>query len=133
MIVGAPADLSWNTDVQSKIVGTGLISGSVDVFDASLGTPTLSQLQAYDAVLFYSDTGFADRDTLGNNLADYVDGGGGVVEATFAFWDSSGGGIAIGGRWRSDGYDIWTPGFQDSPSLTFSGTTMTPAIQFSMA
>ena len=79
LIAGAPSTASWLNDVQAKIAGTGLISGSVDVLNVGSSTPTLAQLQAYDAVLFFSDASFADPTTFGNVLADYVDAGGGVV------------------------------------------------------
>src|SRR5947199_6761166 len=50
----------------------------------AITTTTVDQLRAYKSVLVWSDNGFADSTALGNNLADYVDGGGGVVMAVFA-------------------------------------------------
>jgi hypothetical protein len=122
LIIGAPASSSWNDDVQAKIAGTGLISGSVDVFNASVGTPSLALLQSYSSVLFYSDASFADRVALGNVLADYVDAGGGAVQAVFSFYSS---GLDVGGRWRAEGYDVWAPGTQSSGQLTL-GTIHQP-------
>lgn len=46
-------------------------------------TPTLAQLQAYTAVLVYSNFNFADPVAMGNVLADYVDAGGTVALAAF--------------------------------------------------
>ena len=125
LIAGAPNSASWLNDVQAKIAGTGLISGSVDILNVSSSTPTLAQLQAYDAVLFFSDgVDFADSTTFGNVLADYVDAGGGVVQATFSFWSTS---IDIGGRWRAQNYDVWQPGGQSSPGNLTLGTIYDPS------
>ena len=76
---------------------------SVDHINASSSasfTPTLTDLQAYDAVLAFSTATFDDPIALGNVLADYYDGGGRVVTA-FATATSS---LprAIEGRFGSD-------------------------------
>ena len=73
----------------------------VDLFDARTDTPTLSQLQQYDLVYAYSNNPYADGTTLGNNLADYQDGGGIVVAGFASFFGST---LSIEGRWHSDGY-----------------------------
>ncbi len=81
-----------NNDVRAKILGTGSFT-SVDIFNARLGpfdgTPTLAQLQAYDAVFVWSALSFDDPTALGNVLADYVDGGGTVVQAMFTFFPTA--------------------------------------------
>jgi hypothetical protein len=102
-IYGAPGNASWNADVQSKIIGTG----QLPQVDASLVSganpvPALAELRRYESVLVYSDTGFNNNTNIGNNLADYVDLGGGVVLNTFVF-DSSGG-LSIQGRLVTGGY-----------------------------
>ncbi len=83
---------SWCADVQSKLRGTGVFA-TVDTFDASYGTPTAAQLGAYDAVLVLGHSGgFADATLLGDRLAAYYDGGGGVVVtvgANHPAWGSS--------------------------------------------
>ncbi len=91
----------WTIDVQNKIRSTGFFS-QVDLFDVRSSTPTLAQLQQYNAVFVYSDFGFSDRVALGNVLADYMDSGGGVVLATFAYTDNAGYGIE--GRIKTAGY-----------------------------
>lgn len=111
LILGAGSEQSWNQDVKDKIAATGLVAGSIDLFAVREATPTLAQLQAYDAVLVYSDYAFADRTALGNVLADYVDGGGGVVQATFSFNDNL---FGMGGRFRSGGYEVFNAGPQSS-------------------
>ncbi len=82
LLVHAIPNPSWVVDVQTKVVGGPITS--MDAFDANLATPTLVQLQAYDAVLVTNDDVFQDPTALGNVLADYVNGGGGVVVAVFA-------------------------------------------------
>jgi len=77
---------------------------AVDLFDASNATPTLGQLQQYDIVVAFGNTMFIDSRTLGNNLADYVDGGGIVVQYGFAH-AGPGDPAAINGRWLRDGYN----------------------------
>jgi hypothetical protein len=75
---------SFCQDVRSKLQSTAAFS-TVDTFDASSGTPTLSQLKSYHAVLaFSSDYSFADASLLGDVLAAYHDQGGGVVVAHYA-------------------------------------------------
>ncbi len=83
------------TDVQSSLRGTGAFA-TVDIFlaqsasNGGAGTPTAAQLGAYDAVLAYSMYAFADAALLGDRLAAYHDGGGGVVIAVFANLDTNG-------------------------------------------
>jgi hypothetical protein len=79
LIVGA--DTSPPT---AELMVTGDFS-SVSYFDATSGTPTLPQLQGYGAVLAYSNFTPADPTGLGNVLQSYVQGGGGLVLATYAF------------------------------------------------
>jgi hypothetical protein len=98
---------SYDADVQAKLVGTGRFS-SVDTFDCSSGTPTPSQLASYSAVLVYSDGAYSDSTGLGNELADYADAGGQVVEAAFNFFANPS--LALQGRWASDGYSAYSFG-----------------------
>ena len=74
----AYTDSAAPTQLQSEILAEPGVT-AVDLFDAQAGTPTLGQLQQYQIVVPYSNFPFLDADTLGNNLADYVDGGGVVV------------------------------------------------------
>src|SRR5688572_29420823 len=84
---------------EADLEATGLFS-AVDTFDHGLGTPTLLQLQAYDAVFAYSnDTPMAPA-ALGDVLADYADLGGCLSLGTYAFsgiW-------AFAGRIMTTGY-----------------------------
>jgi hypothetical protein len=120
LVVGAE-DPGYVSDVQAKLMATGRFS-QVDFIDAGSGTPTLAQLQNYGSVLVWSDGGFADRTTLGNNLADYVDGGGGVVVAVFA--NAS---VPIGGRFASSDYYALEPLDQDEGTELTLGTVYEPS------
>ena len=96
-------------DTQAKLAATGLF-GAVDLFNAAASesaTPSLAQLLPYDAVLVSPDYAepFADNVALGNNLADYVDAGGGVVCNALATCTFS----QPAGRWAPN-YQVITPG-----------------------
>ena len=107
-------------DVREKLIDTGYFA-QVDVFNVANETPTLAELQAYAAVLVYSGTGFSNAATLGDNLADYVDSGGGVVTAVFA--NAS---IPIGGRFDTDNYWAIAPSGQQSGTPTYLGAIWAP-------
>ncbi len=98
---GVPSQLRLQIQSQPGVIG-------VDLFDAQSRTPALADLQRYDVVVVYSwgEVGFQDADTLGNNLADYVDSGGVVVQAGESYYNSIKPELPIGitGRWLSDGY-----------------------------
>jgi len=111
------ADLpEYYGDAETKLIATGLFD-SITVQSTQSFTPTLADLQQYDAVILWSDYSFSDAYTFGDNLADYMDGGGGVVIAVFAFNSSPG--LGISGRIQSDGYLPFTLGGNTS------GTTLT--------
>ena len=80
--------IPWIYDVQSKLQETGAFI-AVDRFSAESGTPSLSDLQPYTAVLVWTDGfNFASTSGLGDVLAEYWDGGGAVVVAYSANADS---------------------------------------------
>jgi N-acetylneuraminic acid mutarotase len=89
--------------LQSQILAEPGVA-SADLFQATTRTPTLAQFQLYDIVVPFSNNPFADPDTLGNNLADYVDGGGIVVQLAFSH-DGPGEPNGINGRWLSGNYN----------------------------
>jgi hypothetical protein len=91
------------TDPQAKLVGTGLFN-TVDIINAGTSTPTLAQLQAYDAVIVWSNVNFQNATLLGDTLADYVDAGGGVVVTIFANTTTTANRF-LGGRWQM-GYEV---------------------------
>ncbi len=106
IIASASANVTdpFFTDPQSKLFASGFFS-SVSIIHAGQMTPALLDLQAFDAVLIWSNFDFADADALGENLADYVNGGGGVVVAVFANSTSSNDRI-LGGRWQTHDYAV---------------------------
>ncbi len=112
------------TDVQAKLNASGLF-GAVDIINASSSTPTLQQLQAYDALLVWSNTSFQDSTLLGNTLADYVDAGGAVVVAVFAVnWNTLT--LSIQGRWQN-GYEVIADQSGSTTGAASLGTVLLPA------
>jgi len=123
-ILGSPnGGTVWNDDVKAKLLASGVGLGGVTVFDVSQVTLTLSQLQAFRAVLVYSDgPGYLDAVGQGDALHDYVDGGGGVVIAVFT--NAS---IPLAGTWVSAGYDAITALGQNSSFGEQLGTRYFPS------
>ncbi|UCD36956.1 MAG: choice-of-anchor D domain-containing protein [Fidelibacterota bacterium] len=119
-IVAADYD-SYITDVQNKLLATGKFA-SVATINTNVVTPTLAELQAFDAVIVWKNYTYLDQIALGDNLASYVDGGGGVVLAVF----ESGGMLdrMLGGRWASEEYYV----ISRSPSQTGQVTLGTIAV-----
>lgn len=81
LIAGSSGDSSWLLDVKQKVESSGEFQA--DTFITSSGTPTLADLQNYDAVFIFTDAGVADPVAFGNVLAQYADGGGAILDATF--------------------------------------------------
>ena len=98
----AHSDFVAPSMLQSQILAEPGVT-QVDFFDARVGTPTLAQLQQYQIVVPFSNDQFLDSITLGNNLADYVDGGGVVVQYGESFVGPSAG-HGINGRWFNENY-----------------------------
>jgi hypothetical protein len=90
------------TDVTNELLADPRIA-SVTAIDAIVVTPTVAQLSAFDCVLVWTNSTPLDNIALGNNLADYVDAGGGVVLGMFAMQASLATRI-IGGRFLTDNY-----------------------------
>ena len=84
-------------DVCDKLDQTTLFS-SITQINARVILPTLEELNAYDAVFAYDGIhyDFYFADSLGDRLADYMEGGGGVVVG--------GRDYQIGGRFRDESY-----------------------------
>jgi hypothetical protein len=85
--------------VRDILMASGLFN-TVTLINGTTSTPTLVELQVFQAVLTFSDQGYQDPDQFGNVLADYVDAGGGVVMAVF-----SNASVPIAGRWEPD-YEV---------------------------
>lgn len=83
LICGSPYEAVWLTDVQMKIQATGQF-GTVDIFNTSFATPSTATMLGYNAILNFTDVPLVDPTLFGNNLASYIDQGGGVVNCVFA-------------------------------------------------
>lgn len=95
---------SHGNDAVAKLRSTTQFS-RVDTFLALNATPSLAELQAYDAIMLASSGEWSSPSALGSVVADYVDWGGGVVVACFAA--GSTGRYRLGGRFTGD-YEILT-------------------------
>jgi|GEM_PF-3124356 len=122
LVCGAASPQSWLDDVQNKLIATGAFSSVTTYNTYTTGTPSLAYLQTFDAVLVYTDYPCIDPVTFGNNLAQYIDGGGGVVSSTFA--NAS---VLITGNFNTATYQVCIPnnGQLSSPTLTLG--TIYPA------
>jgi hypothetical protein len=122
LVCGACSPQTWLDDVQNKLIATGAFN-SVATYNTYLtGTPTLAYMQGFDAILVFTDYSPVDPTTLGNNLAQYIDGGGGVVNSTF-----SNASVLIGGNFNTTPYQVIVPigGQYGSPQLQL-GTILDP-------
>jgi hypothetical protein len=122
-ILGAESNTAYLQDVQSKVLATGKFT-SATIINVSAITPTLAELQAFDAVLVWSDASFNNSTQLGNNLADYIDWGGGVVTAMFELSNYSSSHY-LGGRWNNDNYNILSKSSYQTGTQTI-GTVLIP-------
>src|SRR5689334_13482464 len=105
-----------DTAVQSGLATMPHVA-KLDPFDANTGTPSVAQLESYDMVVAHSDCGgYADPAGLGNNLADYANHGGVVVEYAYSMEDFSGNQLA--GRWQSEGHSPYLPANNDNNDVT---------------
>ncbi|MBM3683985.1 MAG: hypothetical protein FJW83_05500 [Actinobacteria bacterium] len=96
--------------VVSGLTATGAF-GTITVFDSFQGrgtAPTTATLAGIEVVIVTSDQDFVDTVALGDLLADFVDSGRRVIEATYSFAcptvGTPGSEWGIGGRWESGGY-----------------------------
>ncbi|MBS0190836.1 MAG: hypothetical protein U0573_02950 [Phycisphaerales bacterium] len=112
----------YSADIQAKLTSSKVFD-KVDLFNANTGTPTLSTLKSYDAVLITSDLLFADATTLGNNLADYVDAGGGVVCMAYTSSTLSAS-LVPQGRWPT-GYLVMSPAANATGAQTLDLASIT--------
>jgi hypothetical protein len=70
-------------DVVNTLSGDPRIASVTGIVTTTV-TPTLTELQAFDSVLVYTNSTPQSSVALGDALADYIDGGGGVVLTMFA-------------------------------------------------
>ena len=106
-ILYAPSEAD---DAAYRAAIAAITGGTVDYFDARVATPDLALLQQYECVHTWANSAYADTVAFGNNLADFVDGGGSAVLGVFSTYTT---GNFLSGR-------IMTPGY--SPVVSPSGT-----------
>jgi|GEM_PF-786209 len=83
MLLHSETNESAPEDVVDKLKTFGVID-QIDKFNGNLGTPTLAQLNLYDAVFVWTSATWQNRVTLGNNLSTYLETGGNVVKGIYA-------------------------------------------------
>ncbi|PHR71365.1 MAG: hypothetical protein COA67_06575 [Lutibacter sp.] len=93
LVLGAD-DSSWLEDVGQKIEDTNFFD-TVDIHNSKDSLVSSAKLMNYDAVLVYTNNGPISASEFGDNLAVFIDNGGGVVESTF------GGNVTITGGYNS--------------------------------
>ncbi|HYC83936.1 MAG TPA: S8 family serine peptidase [Chryseosolibacter sp.] len=106
-------------DVVDKLYSTGKFA-SVSYISVGSYTPTLSEVSAFDAVLIFTAFDYADKVTLGNVMADYVDNGGGVVSAIFEVTDCCN--YRLLGRWYDEHYYLIDHSTTQSGSRQYLGS-----------
>lgn len=117
LIAGSPGNSDWILDVEAKLDATGLVAA--DTFLTTTGTPTVAELQSYDAVLIFTDAGAIDSAGFGDNLATYIEGGGAVVDATFTANVSIAGGFTA--------YELYSDAGQSNGTNLGLGTINNPS------
>jgi hypothetical protein len=116
ILLVAADDQTWVADVQSKLIATGAFN-SVDLFDATSGTPSTALLANYKAVLVWTDENANNPTLLGDNLVSYIDNGGGVVSMVFDIAS-----VPISGAFNTDAYRCLVPDSQTQGSTESLGT-----------
>jgi len=81
-VMGADQSTGDLKFIANNISKTGLFS-NVTYMNVSTFTPKVSELQIFDAILIFSNKKYHDPYTLGNNIADFIESGGGVVLMMF--------------------------------------------------
>ena len=99
-ILGAAFDYE-NEDIAKGLDSTKMFGG-VTMINVKWLTPTLEELNAFDAVFVYSIDPYWNEEDLGNVVADYAMNGGGVVTASHERNTHS-----MGGRWISQKLNLY--------------------------
>lgn len=100
-LYGSPENAACIVDVQHAIIGTGLTPPQrVAMHDPSAYTPTAAELMKHHAVMVFTGRPLADAALFGDNLATYLEAGGGVVLAGPALSNAIG--MGVGGRFAQE-------------------------------
>ena len=83
LIIYATGYTDCNTDIVNKLMAFSNDFTTVDTWNGGTSTPTYDDIKDYWSVMLwnhvYNGYRWADANTLGNTMAQYVDAGGGVV------------------------------------------------------
>lgn len=120
LICGSVANQPYISDVQAKLTATGFFT-AVDMFNTYDSLPSMAQLTPYDAILVFTDWDPVDTNILGDSLAAYINGGGGVVNCVF-----STGSVPIGGDFAQPAYQVILPLGQESGTMYSLGQLLEP-------
>jgi len=112
----------WAAEVRHLIVSRCPVA-SVDAVNPNVDQISLVLCEQYDGILVFSSSAFSQPDELGDILADYVDGGGGVVIGAIA-GDSDSHGIS--GRFERDDYMALKRGERSHDSRHVLGKRILP-------
>jgi hypothetical protein len=125
LAIVAAAPPGYADEVRSQLMAT-MKFGAITIYDASVATPALVDLQLHQSVLVFSDKVFLDPVALGDVLAQYYDGGGRVVLAAYS---TTGMGTRIQGAFgdMNGKYMITNPGGAlTTPTDDALGTLLEP-------
>lgn len=107
-----PDDAAFRSQVATAVGGT------CDYFDARYSTPSVSTLAGYDCVMTWVNYAYLDNNAMGNNLADYVDGGGHVF---LGQWCLPTAGNFLAGRIMTSAYNPASGGFANYTTSLWNG------------
>jgi hypothetical protein len=110
------------TDFLPALRGTSGV-GAVDTFDSFDATPSQATLAGYDLVLGTGDSSYDDPALYGDRLANYIDGGGAVIQFAYDNWEQVD--AHPTGRFESGGYPPFIPGNNDN-TTTSLGAILVP-------
>ena len=110
---------------------SGIEGGTWDYIDARVQTPTVTFLSSYDCVMTWANYAYLDNVGFGNNLADYIDGGGNVVLGAFCAYTN---GNYLSGRIMNDpAYCPVVGGFNKFAYSTWSGDHPTSCVHIEVS
>ncbi len=103
-VVTMPNVVTGNARIQVKASANIFFDISNTNFSITAPNPVLNLAQ-FNGLLSWSDNPYLNPTLTGNQLADFVDAGGGVASALFANINISSN-FLLGGRWPTQGYDV---------------------------
>ena len=107
LLAGAESETNLKSCVAGAFsYGAFPLGTEIDYFDIRSTAPDLATLREYDVVVVHTNSSTSVGAAVGDNLADYVDGGGKVILLEYAFHSSSS--LAITGRMATAGYSPFT-------------------------